>query len=63
MNSYDNGELTADAMGHFIADDEDLPEHYSRLKQKVAVMAPSNLSIVGDIGQGAFGAVRKVCYF
>lgn len=59
MNSYDNGELPSDGLAHYLPD-EDLPDHYSRLKQRVAVMAPADLTIVGEVGQGAFGAVRKV---
>lgn len=51
-----------DSLSHYL-NEEDLPDHYSRLKERVAVMRPADLTIVGDVGQGTFGAVRKVCYY
>lgn len=59
MNSYDNRDLSGDGLNHYLPE-EDLPDHYSRLKKRVAVMAPSALTIVGEVGQGSFGAIRKV---
>ncbi|KAF2346293.1 Fibronectin type III [Trinorchestia longiramus] len=57
-NCHDNGELPANGLSHYL-NEEDLPDHYSRLKQRVAVMRPADLTIVGDVGQGSFGAIKK----
>lgn len=48
--------------GHYV--DEDIPptDHYRRLKEKVWIIPHQGLNIVGDIGTGKFGDVRKVSF-
>ena len=60
-NAADFSELSSENVNHYMTE-EDLPDHYRSLKQRIPVMAPSGLTFVGDIGDGIFGPIRyEVC--
>ncbi|KAK3884162.1 hypothetical protein Pcinc_011562 [Petrolisthes cinctipes] len=45
--------------GHFVDEDTPPTDHYRRLKEKMWIIPHQGLNIVGDIGTGKFGDVRK----
>ncbi|XP_076042898.1 tyrosine-protein kinase Wsck [Oratosquilla oratoria] len=44
---------------HYVDDEGPLIDHYQRLKERVKVIPHQGLTIVGDIGNGKFGEVKK----
>ena len=53
---YENGYAVG---AHFVEDEEPQVDHYKQLKERVKIISPQNLNIVGEVGIGKFGNVKK----
>lgn len=47
---------------NYIDDDESHPDHYRLLRERVTIIPHQNINIVGDIGIGKFGDIKKVSF-
>ncbi|MCL4137254.1 UNVERIFIED_CONTAM: hypothetical protein GTU68_030781, partial [Idotea baltica] len=53
---YENGYAVG---AHYLDTEDSSPDHYRLLREKVTIIPHQNINIVGDIGIGKFGDVKK----